>query len=226
MRKTTLRQQPPALASTIRTRRCCPTGRSLAGKKFNRADGHQIPARRAPVNFLQRDIVGAWLLMPGQSELFAAANHRTDDLCRIPPQLSQCCFHACKLYRITASATDFPQLISGPASLIHAVFARSRRQWDRSLNLSESAGSRSLNCVFGPNDAVSTKSRKHPADTTATSDRPNTRGGYRNGRRKYLWRFHPDVTPKRQAPPKAHKQAATLRGSLYRGSLLPITKWR
>ena len=64
-------------------------------KYFNRARWpHQIFARRTPINFPQRDNFGEWPAVLGQRELFAAVNHRADNLCRVSPQLSQGCFHA------------------------------------------------------------------------------------------------------------------------------------
>jgi hypothetical protein len=79
------RDRLSGLASTIRKGRCCPTVRSLARQKFNRADSHQILARRAPIDFSQRDNFGARLAVLSQHELFTSMNYRTDNLRRVSP---------------------------------------------------------------------------------------------------------------------------------------------
>jgi hypothetical protein len=94
---------PAAATETV----ALPNSEGLATQKFNRPNGHQILARRSSVNFSQRDYFGAGLAVLSQRELFAAVNHRTDNLCRVSPHLRQCCFHAFKIHTFSTGATDF-----------------------------------------------------------------------------------------------------------------------
>jgi hypothetical protein len=131
MKKTTTPQRGPAWASTIRKGRCCPTDRSLAGQKFNRANGHQILTRRAPVDFSQRDYFGARLAVLSQRELFATLHLRTDNLCRLSPQLSQCRFHASTLHTFSEGATDFLSCATDFRGSLKAAEECSAEEWGK-----------------------------------------------------------------------------------------------